>query len=626
MKQTLYPLRRVMASTITVTVLLVWLVTMVLLTTSKKDQIYQQVSYLQRTHHTNMEELASNFMQSDLTPEERRVDVSYQLSFIAADTLMQQDGGVALALYDSQGELLGRSQLTSGRAHTQAGGRYYLELDSALDDAGQIAFARWLIAHRDSNIYALYPPNAGSSLAGDGTTARITAVEAPGQLLRVYQLALVHPDGSVESVVDAPPPQGEALITLECPFLELGSGLLPSLGWDDNRDTAINGHTNLARRLAHYHSAEGQLEQLLDTDDAPNAVSVSGDGTRVVRSVRGSYGDTWGTMVTLGTNQIRCLSGWSYSGVRAAMWSLRWVWISTLAVALLLIWGLSRRLARRVARPLEGLCREVEEADYPCGLNGSVSELNALAQALNATQGKLSDSLQKERDFTRAVTHELRTPLALLRSYAEGLSEDIAPDKRQEYLAVIMDEADRMDTLVASLLDLSRLQAGAAPLNPQPVDFTALVSALFHTLEKPAAERGVALSLALDPCTVSGDAVRLRQVAANFASNALRHSRSGGSIRVSLTTDGVQARLVVENDGEPIPAEALPRLWAPFYRGDSARTRDAGGAGLGLAIVHQAVTLHGGSCGAANLSGGVQFWCALPCLQSESSHGIMVVS
>ncbi len=602
-----YPLRRVMASTITWTILLICLVAMVLLTINEIERIYQQVSYLNRIHYTNMDRLVSEYEWGP-TPEDSFADLSWLLSATAAETLVPQDGGVVAALYSSQGTLLGRSQLTYGQAktiHSQAGDTYYLELDSALDDEGQINLARWLMAHRSSNIYHLSPPAV--DLGGDGTIARITAVQSPGNLLQVYTFSLVHPDGTIETVVDVQPPEGEVTTTLEFPFLTLGSGLLPNY-WSDSNGKTGDGHTNLSRRLAHYRAAEAQLEELMHPKQ-DTSYGVIGE----IRT-RGSFGRTWATRTQFGT-AFKYASGWSYSGVRVAMWNLRWVYAATLAVALLLIWGLSRRLAKRVAQPLEGLCREVEGAEYPCGANGSITELNALAQALNATQGTLADSLEKERGFTRAVAHELRTPLALLRSYAEGLSEDIAPGQRQEYLAVIIDEADRMNALVASLLGLSRLQAGITPLDRQIVDFTELVRALFHSLEKPAAEKGVALSLALDPCTVSGDPVRLRQAVANFASNALRHSVPGGTIRVSLSADGAQARLVVENDGDPIPPEALPRLWDPFFRGDSARNRDAGGAGLGLAIVHQAVTLHGGNCGAANVPSGVQFWCSLPCLQ-----------
>ena len=221
-------------------------------------------------------------------------------------------------------------------------------------------------------------------------------------------------------------------------------------------------------------------------------------------------------------------------------------------------------------------------------------------------------SLQRERDLTNAVAHELKTPLALLRSYAEGLQEDIAPEKRAQYLDVIMDQSDQMAALVSSLLDLSRMKAGKTTFTPGPVALDQVVESVFRTLERPMETAGVALDLNLVPCTVSGEEGRLSLVVSNLAANALKHTPTGGEIRVTLREKGHTALLRVENDGEPIPEEALPRLFEPFYRSDTARDRRSGGTGLGLALVKETVTLHGGACGVENLPHGVRFWVKLP--------------
>ena len=221
-------------------------------------------------------------------------------------------------------------------------------------------------------------------------------------------------------------------------------------------------------------------------------------------------------------------------------------------------------------------------------------------------------SLQRERDLTNAVAHELKTPLALLRSYAEGLQEDIAPEKRAQYLDVIMDQSDQMAALVSSLLDLSRMKAGKTAFTPGPVALDQVVESVFRTLERPMETAGVTLELDLVPCTVSGEEGRLSLVVSNLAANALKHTPTGGEIRVILREKGHTALLRVENDGEPIPEEALPRLFEPFYRSDTARDRRSGGTGLGLALVKETVTLHGGACGVENLPHGVRFWVKLP--------------
>ena len=165
-----------------------------------------------------------------------------------------------------------------------------------------------------------------------------------------------------------------------------------------------------------------------------------------------------------------------------------------------------------------------------------------------------------------------------------------------------------MDALVRELLDLSRLEAGAETLRPEDVDLEELVRRVFARLERPLAEKGCRLSLDLAAVRVRGDCEKLERAVANYASNALRHCSPGGEVRVKLTGPGGWARIAVENDGENIPAAELPRLFETFYRGDSARSRDSGGAGLGLAIVRGMANLHGGRCGAENLPGGVRFW------------------
>ena len=221
--------------------------------------------------------------------------------------------------------------------------------------------------------------------------------------------------------------------------------------------------------------------------------------------------------------------------------------------------------------------------------------------------------LRQEQDLTNAVAHELKNPLAILHSYAEGLREDIAPDKRAQYLDIIMEQADQMAALVSTLLDLSRMKAGKTRFEPGPVALERVVDAVFRTLARPMETAGVTLDLDLELCTVSGEEGRLSLVVSNLASNALKHTPAGGEIRVTLGKKGHTALLQVENDGEPIPPEALPRLFEPFYRSDAARDRQSGGTGLGLALVKETVTLHGGTCGVENLPHGVRFWVELPC-------------
>ncbi len=252
---------------------------------------------------------------------------------------------------------------------------------------------------------------------------------------------------------------------------------------------------------------------------------------------------------------------------------------------------------------------------FGLGLAGGLTLLTAAALAV-FTAHIQAKSVRRERQFTRAAAHELKTPLAVLRTHAEALREEIAPEKRDEYLEIMLDESDRMAAQVDGLLDLSRLEAGVA-LGREEICLEEPVGAVLRRLEPAAQAKGVRLEEKLAPVWVSGDRTQLERMAEELCANALKYCSAGGAVRVSLVREGKQARLTVENDGAPIPAKALPHLWEPFYKADPARSREQGGAGLGLALVKAAAQAHGGWCSGENIPGGVRFTVSLPVLQSQ---------
>lgn len=247
-----------------------------------------------------------------------------------------------------------------------------------------------------------------------------------------------------------------------------------------------------------------------------------------------------------------------------------------------------------------------------------VTLLAAVAMALH-TDKKQREAIARERAFTRAAAHELKTPLAILRTHAEAMREDIAPEKREQYLDIVLDESDRMAELVGRLLELSRLESGAS-LNREAVDLTALVREVWAPLTLQLEQKEITLALELEEIRTEGDRARLKEAVENLASNALRHCAQGGKIQVRLERQGSQACLSVYNDGSAVPAEDLPHLFEPFYRGDKSRGRDSGGTGLGLAIVRAAVLAHGGECSAENREGGVCFRIWLPLAGANPSE------
>ena len=228
-----------------------------------------------------------------------------------------------------------------------------------------------------------------------------------------------------------------------------------------------------------------------------------------------------------------------------------------------------------------------------------------------------SRAIRRERAFVRGAAHELKTPLAVLRTHAEALREDIDPAKRGQYLDTVVAESDRMAALVGSLMDLARLESGGK-VEREPLDLAALVENGAARLSLLAEEKNIELRTQLAPASMLGDRLRLEEVVDNLADNALRHCTPGGAVTVSLAQKGRRITLTVDNDGAPIPQKHLDRLFEPFYRGDEGRSRADGGTGLGLAIVRAAVEAHGGRCWAVNRTGGVTFTVVLPGLQSET--------
>lgn len=213
---------------------------------------------------------------------------------------------------------------------------------------------------------------------------------------------------------------------------------------------------------------------------------------------------------------------------------------------------------------------------------------------------------QNRRQMTSNIAHELKTPLAVIHSYAEGLKEHIAEDKRDKYLDVILSESERMDAMVLEMLDLSRLEAGKVKLSREDFSLVQLTRFAFDKLERAAEVKNLHIGFDLpDDCTVSADEARISQVIENFASNAIKYTPINGNIHVRIFTERSGTTFAIENDCELLSSDALSKVWDTFYRTNEARS--GGGTGLGLAIAKSIIDLHGGKCSVHNTKTGVEF-------------------
>ena len=245
--------------------------------------------------------------------------------------------------------------------------------------------------------------------------------------------------------------------------------------------------------------------------------------------------------------------------------------------------------------------QEVREAEeYYVRTQKTLSENLAELHRLRTALEYANDAEERRKRLISDITHELKTPLAIIHSYTECLQEDVAPEKRAQYLATIQEETERMDALVAQMLELSRLDAGKVRLRSEPVELTELTKAVAEPFTPMLEGKGLTLRypVAMD-FTVLADEGRMRQVITNLLSNAVKYTPEGGEILARIFVSGKTAYLVISNTAPALSEEALDRVFDSFYRGDASR--NTAGTGLGLALVKSIVNLHGGTVSVRNV-------------------------
>ncbi len=228
-------------------------------------------------------------------------------------------------------------------------------------------------------------------------------------------------------------------------------------------------------------------------------------------------------------------------------------------------------------------------------------ELTRLADTMNAMLSRLEQSYATNKTFVSDASHELRSPLATLRTTFELASADATGEIWRDSQKTLMGEVLRLQRMVDDLLTLSRYDAGALPLRRRACDLDDLVVGAVRRLR---AESTLDVEVHVDPVRAHSDPERLEQVLRNLLDNASRHSR--GRLRVSLAQDDSVARLLIDNDGDPVPKADRERVFERFVRLDPTRGRDSGGSGLGLAIAADLARAHGGQLSTSEAEDG---WC-----------------
>ena len=251
-------------------------------------------------------------------------------------------------------------------------------------------------------------------------------------------------------------------------------------------------------------------------------------------------------------------------------------------------------------------------------INSLSDQLDKAISELREANEKLMEDIERERridkmrkEFISNVSHELKTPIALIQGYAEGLKLNVNEDEenRDYYCDVIMDESDKMNRLVKDLLDLSQIESGYFKLEKSVFAISAMVDHVLNKYRPILTERGINADIEKDEnVDVNGDVIRIEQVLLNYFTNAINHVDEHKIIKVTMTTRDDKVRISVYNSGKTIPAESLDKIWTSFYKVDKARTRAYGGTGLGLSVVRAIMELHHNAFGVENKKDGVMFW------------------
>lgn len=314
---------------------------------------------------------------------------------------------------------------------------------------------------------------------------------------------------------------------------------------------------------------------------------------------------------------------------------LAYVGIGAILLSTVLVFWFSKRITKPILKLAE-ISERVKNLDFDAKYEGNEkteiavlgNNINEMSEALEETISELrtaNNELKKDiekknqidemrKEFLSNVSHELKTPIALIQGYAEGLKEGINDDaeSREFYCDVIMDESAKMNTMVKKLLTLNQLEFGNEVVNMERFDITALIKNYIASSDILLKQKGITVRMEdYEPVYVWGDEFRVEEVFMNYFTNAINYALREKVIDVKILCKDKKVRVSVFNTGNPIPEESLEHLWEKFYKVDKARTREYGGSGIGLSIVKAIMESMNQQYGVENYDNGVEFWFTL---------------
>ena len=350
-----------------------------------------------------------------------------------------------------------------------------------------------------------------------------------------------------------------------------------------------------------------------------------------------SFIQMWGTLDNGNLFMTRSLVQSIHDSVSISNRFFAYACIFAIIISAIVIMIITKRITNPILSLTE-ISKRMAQLDFEVHYDGNEkNEIGVLGQHMNALSDKLektiselktaNNELQKDiekkeqidemrREFLSNVSHELKTPLALIMGYAEGLKEEINdedPASRDFYCDVIIDESNKMNDMVKKLLTLNQLEFGNDVVNMERFDVCELIENYISNSDILIKQHNAKVMVSPShPIYVWSDEFMVEEVLMNYFSNALNHLANENEIRIDVVEKEDVVRVSVFNTGERIPEDALPHLFEKFYKVDKARTREYGGSGVGLSIVKAIMDSIHQEYGVCNYDNGVEFWFELP--------------
>ncbi|MDD2959848.1 MAG: HAMP domain-containing sensor histidine kinase [Lachnospiraceae bacterium] len=407
----------------------------------------------------------------------------------------------------------------------------------------------------------------------------------------------------------------------------LNSNYEPVLGTDDANGGRDGSIVAMKTRLWGYTAGYDNEDITVLTKTSNYTIQKKED-----RMMQMDYLEIWGTLTYGDYFLMRIPMEGIRTSARISSEFIMYISIFVILLSMIFIIWISRKITRPLMELTE-LSKRMSDLDfdakYTSGGENEIGQLgmhfNKMSEALEETISQLktaNNELQKDiekkaqvdemrKEFLSNVSHELKTPLALIQGYSEGLKECINDDaeSRDFYCDVIMDEAGKMNQMVQKLLTLNQLEFGNDQLEMDRFDIVQLIQGKIMSTHILAQQKETQIFYDGSDCQhVWGDEFKVEEVLTNYLSNALNHVEGERKIEIRTSVQGKKVRISVFNTGQPIPEADLEQIWVKFYKVDKARTREYGGSGVGLSIVKAIMDSMHQAYGVKNFDNGVEFW------------------